>query len=136
MKQRDEWKQLVPFAPNVCLSVVMIRMKSQDEVVEFIQCWKGWGIEFKGHPIRARADKSPDQRKANSNIYTMTQHLKGVFVGKEVDADFKHSSVWIDDCEVAKWDTDAAKFKWMDEDIQKAGLVFNKEEAENALRQQ
>ena len=136
LKQRDEWKHLVPFAPSVRSSNVLIKMRSRDEVFEFIQKWKVLDTKFKDHSIRARADTPPQQRKANAKIFRMFEHLKSECHGKEDDADFKRSSVWIGDWEVVKWDQDADQFRWMDDDIRNAGVVINKEEAENATRQQ
>ena len=54
----------------------------------------------------------------------MAEHLKAVFVGKEVDADFRRSSVWIGDWEVVKWDVDTAHVNGLDEWIQSSGIVI------------
>ena len=74
----------------------------RDEVFEFIQQWKDTGSEYKGKAIRARADKTPEQRKANSKIYKMAEHLKTAFIDRDVDADFKRSSVWLGEWEVVR----------------------------------
>ena len=130
LDQREEWKHLIAFAPGVRASAVMIKVKSKDEMFDFIQKWKDLDISFKEKPIRARADKTPEQRMGNSRIYRMNEYLKGVFTDKDVDPDFKRSSVWIGDGEVVKWDPQADMFKWEEETLTEAGIEIDRAEAE------
>ena len=46
----------------------------------------------------------------------MAAHLRATFKEKDVDADVKNESVWVDDWEVVKWDMEEEKFQWMDEE--------------------
>ena len=134
LKEREDWKHLGAFAPSVRSSVVMVKMRSMDEVFDFIRLWKDSDIKFKDNPIRARADKTPEQRKANSKIYKVSQYLKELCPGKEVDPDFKRASVWIDEWQVVKLDGSADQYQWTDDNIQKAGVNIDREQAEKATQ--
>ena len=127
---QEAWGHLMPFAPYVRSSVVMVRVKSKEEMFEFIHFWKDLHITFKDRSIRARTDKTPEQRKSNSMIYKMSERLKGLLVDKDVDPDFKNTSVWVGDGEVVRWDPQAGKFSWLDEGIAKAGVSIDRQEAE------
>ena len=131
----EEWEHLTPFAPAVRTSVGMIKMRSKEEVFDFIQFWKELDITFKDFKIRARADKTPEQRKANSKIYKMSEFLKGLFQDKDVDPDFRYSSVWVGDGEVVKYDPQADKYIWEEEGIQKAGVTIDRDAAEQGAAQ-
>ena len=108
----------------------MVKVRSKEEMYEFIQKWKNLDISFKGKTIRARTDKTPEQRMGNKKTFKMSEHSKGVFIDKCVDLDFKHFSVWVGDCEVVKWDPQAARLNWQEEDINKAGLTIDRDSAE------
>ena len=131
LEQKDEWKHLVPFAPNVRSSTVMIKVSSRDEVFDFIRHWKNFDVKFKENPIRARGDKPPEQRKANSKIYKVSEYMRKKFADKDVDADFKHSSVWVGDWEVVKWDSSSEKFVWDEDNLEKAGVTIDQAEVDN-----
>ena len=130
LKTREEWKDLVAFAPNIRSSIAMIKVESKDEVFDFIRKWKVDEHEYKDRKIRARADKPPEQRKANGKIYSMAEHLRSTFVQTDVDADFKNGSVWLGDHEVVKWDMDTESFSWLEDGVQKCGVVIDRTEAE------
>ena len=136
LDKRDEWKHLICFAPGVRTSMVMVKVGSKDEVFEFIHIWKSLDVSFKGKPIRARADKTPEQRTGNSRIYRMSEYLKGVVIDKDVDPDFKNFSVWIGDQEVVKWDPQAGRFNWMEDPINKAGVEIDRVAAETSAAAQ
>ena len=129
LKDMEQWSHLTPFAPGVRASSVLVKVRSRDEVFEFIQHWKDTGFEYKGKAIRARADKTPEQRKANSKIYKMAEHLKTAFIDRDVDADFKRSSVWLGEWEVVRWDTSGENFQWIDDQIVKSGATIDREAA-------
>ena len=135
LAQREEWKHFIAFAPAVRTSSVIVKVKSKDDVFEFIQQWKDADISFKEKSIRARADKTPEQRKGNSRIYRMAEHLKGIFIDKDVDPDFKRLSVWVGDFEVVKWDPQVESFGWEEENINKAGVTVDRDIAERAASQ-
>ena len=130
LDEREEWKTFIAFAPGVRASAVMVKMGSKEEMYEFIQKWKNLDISFKGKTIRARTDKTPEQRTGNKNTFKTSEHLKGVFVDKYVDPDFKNFSVCVGDFEVVKWDPQAQRFNWQEEDIKKAGLTIDRDSAE------
>ena len=85
---------------------------------------------FKGINIRARADKTPEQRKANSRIYGISQHIKNSATDYEVDADYRRSKVWVGDYSVVSWNMNKECFEWDDHALSTLGLALNKEEAE------
>ena len=129
LSAREEWRDLVPFAPNVRSSVVMIKVNSRDDIYDFIRKWKTTDARFNDHPIRARADKSPEQRKANGKVYMAWQYLREKFEDKGVDPDYTNSSVWIGEWEVAKWDAASETIQWLEEGIASAGVVIDRDEA-------
>ena len=135
LAEQEEWRNLIAFAPSVRSSVVMVKMRSRDEVFEFIRSWKESSIRFKDRDIRARADKTPEQRTANSKIYKMAEHLKGVMIDKDVDPDFKNSSVWVGEGEVVKWVPQEERFSWSKDGISKAGVTIDHAEAERCVTQ-
>ena len=62
----------------------------------------------------------------------MSEHLKRVFIDKDVDPDFKNFSVWIGEWEVVKWDPQAEQFNWAEEPLTKAGITIDRAEAERS----
>ena len=60
----------------------------------------------------------------------MTMYLTSKISGREIDADFKHASVWLGEDEIVKWDMDSEGYRWIDETIQKAGVAIDEMEAE------
>ena len=110
----------------------MIKVDSKDEVFDFIRKWKPLETEYKKQTIKARGDKPPEQRKSNGKIYGMAQHLRETLVDKEkeIDADFKNSSVWIGDFEIVKWDMQSESFQWFDDALNSAGVVVDRVAAE------
>ena len=136
LEQREEWKNLISFAPAVRTSMVMVKVQSREEVFEFIRNWKDLDVSFKGKPIRARGDKTPEQRTGNSRIYKMSEYLKTVFIDHDVDPDFKNFGVWVGDWEVVKWDPQGGTFNWAEETLNKAGITIDRAEAEKAATKQ
>ena len=135
--KHDEWEKLLPFATGVRASVAMVRMNCKEEVFDMIRQWKALDendIKFKGVMIRARTDKPPAQRKANGKIWAMASYLRNTFNDKEVDADFRNSSVWMGDWEVVKWDTELEGFRWLDDGISHTGLDIQRAEAEEQCK--
>ena len=130
LDEHEEWKDFIPFAPGVRASVVMVKLSSKEDVFEFIHKWKNLGISFKDKAIRARADKTPEQRKSNAMIYNMSNHLKEVLADKHVDPDFKRMSTWVGEWEVVRWDPQVGSFHWVEEDILKAGVTIDRDYAE------
>ena len=130
LAEQEEWSHLSPFAPGVRASVVIVKVTSKEEVFEFIRFWKDLGFTFKDRPIRARTDKTPEQRKTNSMIYKMSEHLKGALADKGVDPDFKNSSVWVGRGEVVKWDPQAGQFGWLEAGIATAEVTIDRTAAE------
>ena len=126
----EGWKSLKPFAPGVRSSIVMVKLSSRDEMFGFIRDWKDEEFKYKEHVIRARADKTPEQRKANAKIYNISEYLNSKFMDKEFDSEFKNAPVWLGDGEVVKWDSDSESFLWQEDVINKAGVVIDREEAE------
>ncbi|CAK0800469.1 unnamed protein product [Prorocentrum cordatum] len=130
----EEWKGLHVFAPNVRSTVAMVRVHSKDAVFDFISKWKPMNIEYKGSAIRARADKTPEQRRSNAKIYQMAEYLKKTFIDKDIDADYKQAAVWVKDWKLVEWDRDASDFVWDDGAISSSGLTVDKLKAEEATR--
>ena len=113
MADMPEWRGCQYFAPAVRTSVALVRLPSQDEVYEFIKQWKEMAPVFKTHLIRARADKTPQQRKANAKLYAMAIHMRTLVAnGMVVDPDWKHGKVWVEDWPVVQWRQDPERWEW------------------------
>ena len=111
-------------------SVVLTRVASKDEVFDFIRKWKTAEPLFNGHTIHARADKPPEQRKANAKVFKITAALREVFIDKDIDPDYKNHSVWLGDFEVVKWDMEGETYFWLDEGIAGAGVQVDRQDIE------
>ena len=130
LAEHPEWSELETFTPNIRSSIAMVKVNSKDEVFEFAREWKSAGAVFKGQSIRARADKPPEQRKANGKVYAMGDYLRQKFTDKEVDCDFRSSSIWFGDWEAVKWDIESDSFKWIEEGLSSAAVEIDRDDAE------
>eukprot|EP00975_Prorocentrum_lima_P037008 7789914-Prorocentrum_lima.AAC.1 len=72
MKDQPDWEGLSATSPDIRSTICLLKMSSRDEVYKLLNMWI-WGSHvFKGNTIRAKADRPPEQRKANAKIYLLT----------------------------------------------------------------
>ena len=109
----------------------MIRVKGTDEVEDFINGWRTTTHKYnESREIRARKEKSPEQRKSNAKIYLMTEFVRNTFPDVEVETDYKNATVWLDSGALVSWDMHNEKFSWDKEVIRISGLTIDKSKAE------
>ena len=59
---RPEWADLVGFAPGVRSSQALIKIKSQEDVWDFVMRWENEEHIYKWLEIRSRTEKTKEQR--------------------------------------------------------------------------
>ena len=64
--------------------------------------------------IRAKRDKPPAIRKAHGKLWLLFTHLKSLG-HNDAEIDWRNCSLWINDCEVVKWDIDTDSAIWMED---------------------
>ena len=111
------------FAPGICTSVAMIRLPSKTALFKFVNAWKqaeeaGLISKFgdEGLVIRAKRDKPPAIRKAHGKLWQLFTHLKSLG-HNDAEIDWRNCTLWINDCEVVKWDGDTDSAIWRETDM-------------------
>ena len=123
-----DFKHLKCFAPGVRTSMAIVRVSSNEEGFAFCKAFKDNEIDFQGARLRARGDKTADERKRNRNVYNMTDYFNKHFEGN-FEADYRRGIVWADEGRIATWNTDSSVFDWSDDLLQSAGYKVDKAEA-------
>ena len=116
------------FAPGVRTSMAIIRVSSKDEGISFCEAFKEKEVIFEGVRLRARGDKSREERIRNARIFNMTDFFRKNFEG-DFDPDFGKGIVWGEEGALVKWIMESEKFEWMDATLEKAGYKVDKHEA-------
>ena len=117
-----DWKNCTYFAPAVRTSIAIIKMNDHCEVKDFIEKWRELNLTFKSCVIRARPDKTPEQRKSNAKIFSMMKLLNQILPGKVIDPDWKKGTIWVEDAQVSQWIADTESWKWDENAMRAAGL--------------
>ena len=104
-------------------------METKDNIYALIRQWRSFKVTFAEHVIIARAERPPEQRRINANIYLMTEFLRNKLPSLIFDPDYKHASVWCNEGELVRWDLEDESFSWEEEVIQKADLTFDRDQA-------
>ena len=74
--------------------------------------------------IRAKKDKPPEIRMAHGKLWQLFTHFKSLG-HNDTEIDWRNCSLWINDCEVVKWDIDNDSAIWMELDMSKHNLLID-----------
>ena len=129
---RPEWADLVGFAPGVRSSLALIKTSCQEDVWDFVMRWKNEEHIYKGVAIRARSDKSKEQRETNGRVWGMLKYLETKFPKTEFDPDYKGASVWIPAGKVVSWEPDSKDYIWNEGLLKEQAMEVDEEEAKKA----
>ena len=105
---------------------------------DFIRKWNSQEHVFKNCTIRAKADKPPEQRKANAKIYLVTKYLKeaaGSEKADDVDGDYRKSVVWYGDSQLVSWNRDTEKLEWNEDVMAMLDISITSGEIEQKMTQ-
>ena len=119
------------FAPGIRTSVAMIRLLSKTALFKFVNAWKqaeeaGFISKFgdEGLVIRAKRDKPPAIRKAHGKLWQLFTHLRSLG-HNDAEIDWRNCTLWINDCEVVKWDVDNELAIWRETDMTLHNLLID-----------
>ena len=119
------------FAPGIRTSVAMVRLTSKTALFKFVNAWKqaeeaGLISKFGDDElvIRTKRDKPPAIRKAHEKLWQLFTHLKSLG-HNDAEIDWRKCSLWINDCEVVKWDIDTDSAIWMETDMSHQNLLID-----------
>ena len=77
-----------------------------------------------GLVIRAKRDKPPAIRKAHGKLWQLFTHLKSLG-HNDAEIDWRNCTLWINDCEVVKWDVDNDSAIWRETDMTLHNLLID-----------
>ena len=119
------------FARGIRTSVAMIRLPNKTALFKFVNAWKqaeeaGLISKFgdDGLVIRAKRDKPPAIRKAHGKLWQLFTHLKSLG-HNDAEIDWRNCTLWINDCEVVKWDVDTDSAIWRETDMSLHNLLID-----------
>ena len=119
------------FAASIRTNIAMIRLPSKAALFKFLSAWKQAGeaglISKFGDDelvIRAKRDKPLAIRKAHGKLWQLFTHLKSLG-HNDTEIDWRSCSLWINDCEVVKWDMDNDSATWMELDMSKHNRLID-----------